>query len=106
MPLVDDEAEVAGYRVCPIGSFKPHIYSMLIGQLSGYIIGYIIFFLHHCYVEIFCLLSIYFSLQHNQEELLLRLITVDFMVIYRHKHVFSNLFKVDNVGINGFYCNK
>ena len=34
MALVDGEAEVEGYHVWLIGSLK-HIYSMLIGQLSG-----------------------------------------------------------------------
>ena len=33
--LFDGEAEAEGYRAWPIGSFKPHIYSMLIGQLGG-----------------------------------------------------------------------
>ena len=33
--LVDDGADVEGYRVLPIGSFKQHIYSVLIGQFSG-----------------------------------------------------------------------
>ena len=35
MALVDVEAEVIGYCVWPIGSFKQPIYSVLIGQLSG-----------------------------------------------------------------------
>ena len=35
MALVDAEAEVKGYRVWLIGSFKQHIYSVLIGRLSG-----------------------------------------------------------------------
>ena len=35
MALADGEAEVVGYCVWPLGSFKQHIYSMLIGQLSG-----------------------------------------------------------------------
>ena len=35
MALVDGEVEVEGHRVWPIGSFKQHIYSMLIAQLSG-----------------------------------------------------------------------
>ena len=33
--LVDDGADVEGYRVLPIGSSKQHIYSVLIGQFSG-----------------------------------------------------------------------
>ena len=33
--LVDGGAEVEGYHVWPIGSFKQHIYLMLIGQLIG-----------------------------------------------------------------------
>ena len=35
MALVDGGAEVKGYCVWPIGSFKQPIYSVLIGQLSG-----------------------------------------------------------------------